>query len=113
REVLPDTLREQGARVDVVPVYRTVLGEGEASAMERLGEGSVDIVTFTSSSTVRNFLKLAEGTGIDKNPDVLFASIGPITSDAARERGLTVGVEAEESTIPGLVAAICAHTQGC
>ncbi len=110
REVLPDTLRERGAVVDVVTAYRTVLGSGESSVLERLAEGSVDVVTFTSSSTAKNFMKLAEGAlgaaGLD---GVLVASIGPITSETARRLGLTVGVEAAEYTIPGLVTAICDH----
>jgi uroporphyrinogen III methyltransferase/synthase len=115
REVLPDTLRERGAVVDVVPVYQTVLGQGEPSVAARLAEGTVDAVTFTSSSTVKNFLTIAEaglpdGTPIaDAMEDVLVASIGPITSDTARERGLAVGVEAAEYTIPGLVQALLDH----
>lgn len=110
REVLPDTLRERGAAVDVVPAYRTVLGRGESSVLQRLSEGSVDVVTFTSSSTVRNFVELAKGMDLaSAMGDVLVASIGPITSDTARDLGLTVGIEAAEYTIPGLVAAICDH----
>jgi len=112
REVLPDTLRERGAIVDVVPVYQTVLGQGEPSVVQRLAEGSIDVVTFTSSSTVKNFFQLAEeglpqGTSVaDTMADVLVASIGPITSDTARDNGLTVGVEATEYTIHGLVQAM-------
>ncbi len=107
REVLPETLREHGALVDVVPVYRTVLGAGDDNVLERLAEGTVDIITFTSSSTVRNFMKLAEGTDIAPTlRKALVASIGPITSDTARELGLKVGVQAEEYTISGLIAAI-------
>ena len=110
REVLPDTLRERGSLVDVVPVYRTVLGAGEMNVLTRLAEGSVDIITFTSSSTVKNFMKLTEGTDVAATLDsALIASIGPITSDTARDLGLTVGVEAEEFTIPGLVEAVVAH----
>ncbi|MDH4140553.1 MAG: uroporphyrinogen-III C-methyltransferase [Coriobacteriia bacterium] len=115
REVLPDTLREHGAIVDVVPVYRTVLGQGEPSVVQRLAEGTVDVVTFTSSSTVKNFFRLAEETlpddrsVLDAMGDVLAASIGPITSDTARDLGIEVGVEAEEYTIPGLVEAVVKH----
>lgn len=119
REVLPDTLRERGAIVDVVPVYRTVQGAGETSVVQRLAEGSVDCVTFTSSSTVKNFFALAEeglpeGTKVaDVMRDVLVASIGPITSDTAHELGLTVAVEAAEYTIPGLIQAVCDHYGEC
>ncbi len=110
REILPDTLRERGAIVDVVPVYRTVLGAGEQSVLARLAEGTVDVITFTSSSTVKNFMQLAEGTDIAPTlSQALIASIGPITSDTARDLGLTVGVEAEEYTIPGLVEAVVGH----
>lgn len=110
REVLPDTLRERGAIVDVVTAYRTVLGSGESSVLQRLSEGSVDVVTFTSSSTVKNFVKLAEGIDLaSAMKDVTVASIGPITSDTARALGLTVGVEAKEYDIPGLVQAVCDH----
>lgn len=110
REVLPDTLRKRGAVVDVVPVYRTVLGTGGGSVLERLADGTVDAVTFTSSSTVRNFVELAKDIDLTGSmKDVLVASIGPITSDTARELGLTVGVEASEYTIPGLVQAVAKH----
>ncbi|MDO8916160.1 MAG: uroporphyrinogen-III C-methyltransferase [Coriobacteriia bacterium] len=110
REVLPETLRERGAMVDVVPVYRTVLGAGEGSVLERLADHAVDVITFTSSSTVRNFVDLASGIDLaDATRDLLVASIGPITSDTARELGLTVGVEAAEYTIPGLVQAVARH----
>lgn len=110
REALPDTLRERGAIVDVVPVYRTVLGAGEMNVLTRLAEGSVDIITFTSSSTVKNFMELTQDTDISKTMEhTLIASIGPITSQTARDLGLSVGVEAEEYTIPGLVDAVVAH----
>ncbi|MDY0087807.1 MAG: uroporphyrinogen-III C-methyltransferase [Coriobacteriia bacterium] len=110
REVLPETLRERGALVDVVPVYRTVLGAGEMNALTRLAEGTIDIITFTSSSTVKNFMSLTENTDIAATMEhALVASIGPITSQTARDLGLEVGVEAEEYTIPGLVDAVVAH----
>ena len=115
REVLPDSLREQGATVDVVPVYRTVPGQGEPGTLARLAEGTIDVVTFTSSSTVKNFLELAEeglpeGADVaELMSDVLVASIGPITSDTARERGLEVGIQPEEYTIPGLVDVLVEH----
>ena len=112
REVLPDTLRLRGAVVDVVPVYRTVLGEPEPRVIERLRSGSVDAVTFTSPSTFRNFRTLVDGAGLDAD-DVLrglvIASIGPVTSDAVREAGHEVVVEPAEYTVDGLVEALAKH----
>ncbi len=107
REVLPDTLRTHGAIVDVAPVYRTVTGDGDSGALARMAVGEVDVVTFTSPSTVRNFLVLVADTparGVFAR--AALASIGPVTSDAARVAGLEVAIEAEPYTAPGLVDAI-------
>ena len=110
REVLPDTLRQRGAIVDVVPAYRTVIGDARGPVLDRLADGSVEVVTFTSSSTVKNFMKLAEGMDVaSAMKGVVVASIGPITSQTARDAGLTVTVEAEEYTILGLVEAVAGH----
>ncbi len=103
RSLLPEALRAEGAEVVEVTAYRTVQDGEEAEAVQqRLQRGEIDLVTFTASSTVRNFVDLL-GT-IPEGVEV--ASIGPITSGTARELGLTVHVEAEEYTIPGLVRAI-------
>jgi uroporphyrinogen-III synthase len=70
-----------------------------------------DVVTFTSSSTVRNFITLLGGRGRPPHTDldgIQFASIGPVTSSTLREFGFTAHVEAKEYTIPGLVRAISA-----
>ncbi len=105
RDVLPDALRERGAEVDVVALYETVREAPEPDAVEA-AQGA-DYVTFTSSSTVRN---LTEALG-DRFPrDARIASIGPITSEAARAAGLEVAVEAERHDIDGLVAALLADT---
>lgn len=110
REVLPETLREMGAAVDVVTVYRTVLGEGDPDVLARLREGGVDAVTFTSSSTVRNFVELTrDRSGGGPLEGVLTASIGPVTSDTLRSLGLGVGVEASPSTVPALASALAGH----
>jgi uroporphyrinogen III methyltransferase / synthase len=101
RDVLPDALRERGAEVDVVALYETVREQPSAKAIEA-AQGA-DYVTFTSSSTVRN---LTEALG-DRFPrEARIVSIGPITSDAAREAGLDVHVEAERHDVDGLVAAL-------
>jgi uroporphyrinogen III methyltransferase/synthase len=101
RDTIPEWLREQGADVDVVALYDTVREEPEEHAVE--AAQSADYVTFTSSSTVRN---LTEALG-DRFPrDARVVSIGPITSEAAREAGLEVAVEAERHDVEGLLAAL-------
>ncbi|MFQ6132377.1 MAG: uroporphyrinogen-III C-methyltransferase [Armatimonadota bacterium] len=97
REVLPERLREMGAEVDVAPAYETVLEESEAEPMrERLRRGEVDAITFTSSSTVRNFVALiGPDETVQLTRDVLIACIGPITAQAAEDLGLHVGLVAE------------------
>lgn len=103
REVLPDGLRERGARVDVVPVYETVTGPGDAAVLERLRTGEVDAVTFTSPSTVKGFLRLAEGIDLDA---LVVAVIGPVAARAAHAAGLKVDVEPAGYTAPALVSAL-------
>ena len=101
RELLPEALRKQGAEVDVVALYETVAEEPDPDALERARDA--DFVTFTSSSTVRNFVDAA-GEVIPKEARIV--SIGPITSQAIREAGLSVDVEAERHDIDGLVEAL-------
>ncbi len=108
REVLPEELRRLGAFVDVVTVYRTVRGPGDPVVLRRMQEGTVDAVTFTSSSTVRHFLALAEGVDFSR---MIVACIGPVTAKTAREAGLRVDVEPEEYTVPALVDALVAYVQ--
>ncbi|HKH40320.1 MAG TPA: uroporphyrinogen-III C-methyltransferase [Solirubrobacterales bacterium] len=104
RELLPDALRKKGAQVDVVTLYETVAEDPDPEALERAREA--DYITFTSSSTVRNFVEKAGKNGIPKDARVV--SIGPVTSEAVREAGLTVDVEAERHDIDGLVDALLA-----
>lgn len=106
REVLPEELRAHGARVDVVPAYRTVPGGGDPAVLARLRAGDVDAVTFTSSSTVKNFVRLVGDLDLGS---VIVACIGPVTAQTARELGLAVSVEPEEYTVPALVEALGAH----
>lgn len=107
RELLPAALREMGADVDEVEIYRTVPDlSGLDSLRDALDAGTVDVVTFTSASTVRHFV---DALGAERARTVRGASIGPITSDAARELGVPVAIEAEESTIASLVQAITTH----
>ena len=100
RDVLPDGLTAAGWDVDVVPAYRTVAPAPDPDAAALLADA--EVITFTSSSTVTNFL---ESYGADIVPEVV-ATIGPITSETARDRGLEVAVEAAEHTVDGLIAAL-------
>jgi uroporphyrinogen III methyltransferase/synthase len=107
RDVLPDALRERGARVDVVVLYETLAEEPEPEALEAARDA--DYVTFTSSSTVRNLL----GSIGDEFPRAArVASIGPVTSAAAREAGLEVHVEASRHDPSGLVDAVLEDAAG-
>jgi uroporphyrinogen III methyltransferase/synthase len=104
RDVLPDGLRALGARVDEIPIYRTVLdGDGAARVAARLSAGEIDLVTLTSSSTAQFFV---EAVGAEAARAAPVASIGPVTSRTARSLGLRVDVEAGEATIAGLVEAV-------
>ncbi|HEY3192646.1 MAG TPA: uroporphyrinogen-III C-methyltransferase [Solirubrobacterales bacterium] len=106
RELLPDALRNRGAEVDVVALYETVAERPDPDALERARDA--DFITFTSSSTVRNFMEAA-GNGIPEGAKVV--SIGPVTSEAAREAGLTVDIEAERHDIDGLLEALLGAAQ--
>jgi uroporphyrinogen III methyltransferase/synthase len=114
RDVLPRLLEEEGAHVDVVPVYDTVVPDSADQAallVRRLQEGDIDAVTFTSSSTAKNFAALLDGQVTEGERTRLLAavrciSIGPVTSGTMREMGLSVAAEATPYTIPGLAAAL-------
>jgi uroporphyrinogen III methyltransferase/synthase len=103
RELLPEALRKRGAEVDVVALYETLAEQPDPAALERAQEA--DFITFTSSSTVKNFVEAVDGR---LPPDARIVSIGPVTTEAAREAGLTVDVEAERHDIDGLVEALLA-----
>ncbi|HEX2093115.1 MAG TPA: uroporphyrinogen-III C-methyltransferase [Longimicrobiaceae bacterium] len=106
RSVLPEALRERGVEVVEIVAYRTVPDGAESEVLRaRLQAEEIDLVTFTASSTVRNYVEIL-GTEVGRAE---VASIGPITSATARELGLPVHVEAEQHTIPGLVQAIRDH----
>src|SRR5678815_3179633 len=104
RDILPNGLRELGARVDVVPTYRSVPdGEGAAALRTRLEAGEVDLVTFTSASAVTAFVA---AVGRDAARSAPAAVIGPVTAGAARSAGIDVAVAAGTATIDGLVDAV-------
>lgn len=105
REILPDTWRSQGASVDVVPAYRTELAdEGAEEIRELLAKREIDIVTFTSSSTVKNFVQAIGDTPVPET--TLLASIGPATTATCQELLRTPDCIAEEATIDGLLQAL-------
>lgn len=107
RDVIPRELRKLGAKVDVVEAYETVIPQSSRTRLRQILKDSKrrpNVVTFTSSSTVRNFVALL-GKKIMLD-GIRLASIGPITSATLRELGLPVDVEAMEYTIPGLIKAL-------
>lgn len=111
RDVIPRELRNMGAVVEVVEGYETVVPDSSRKQLRAVMEDSKlrpQVVTFTSSSTVRNFVELLGGRGRPPHTTdgVLLASIGPVTSATLREFGLPVHVEAGEYTISGLTRAI-------
>ena len=102
RDVLPKGLREQGAHVDVVRMYRSVVvtAGAEVEALRvAIDEGEVDAVTFTSASTVNGFVAQV---GRERATKVKGISIGPVTSEAARTVGINIVAEAEHATIVSL-----------
>ncbi|MEK7850428.1 MAG: uroporphyrinogen-III synthase, partial [Deltaproteobacteria bacterium] len=111
REILPDELTRMGATVDVVTAYRTMRPEGKTAEIKDLfREGKIDIVTFTSSSTVTNFLQMfEEREGADLLHDVKVASIGPITAETAKKHGIETKIMPKNYTIPALAEAILDH----
>jgi uroporphyrinogen III methyltransferase/synthase len=113
RDVVPRVLEERGAHVEVVEAYQTVVPEISREELARLLAPPPDVITFTSSSTVTNFAKLVgEDHLAETLRGVAIASIGPITSQTLSRFGLTVTVEAQESTMAGLVRAIAEHFGG-
>jgi uroporphyrinogen III methyltransferase/synthase len=114
REILPETLRRRGAAVDVIQADETCPPPPEATrrGLERLEAGEVDILTFTSASTVENFAAL-----VGERLDALCAgrtvvAIGPVTRDACLRVGLEVDVMPSSYTLPAMVEALARHVAG-
>jgi uroporphyrinogen III methyltransferase/synthase len=109
-EILPEKLREGGAQVDIAPVYQNIQPEDYAMVRAALEEKQIDMVTFTSSSTVRNFLEMLEIKDDEEFErllgEVKIAVIGPITAKTALEKGLKIDVQPETYTIPAMVDSI-------
>jgi len=113
RDVVPRVLKEKGGRVEVVEAYKTALPQLTAGEFKRLLTPPPDVITFTSSSTATNFFTLAGENNVSQLlRGAAVASIGPITSATIRKLGLTVTIEAKESTMQGLVRAIAYHFRG-
>jgi uroporphyrinogen III methyltransferase/synthase len=109
RDVLPEGLKKLGARVDVATAYVTVTSGRKKNELEDLFyENQVDVITFTSSSTVNNFRKIM-GSGFRLPEGVKIASIGPVTAATARKAGFPVDIHQEEYTMEGLVNALNAY----
>ena len=113
RDVIPNELRKAGAHVDVVEAYETVVPRSSRTRLRaalKNAKRCPDVITFTSSSTVKNFVALLGSREKRKRPASLetttLASIGPVTSATLRDLGLGVDVEAKKFTIPGLIKAI-------
>jgi uroporphyrinogen III methyltransferase/synthase len=105
RDLVPKELASRGAQVDVVEAYRTVIPEDAAERARELFRGAhqPDCITFTSSSTVQNFVAAAGAKALE---GVRVVSIGPVTSATARQLGITIAVEANPFTVDGLLRAI-------
>jgi len=111
RDILPKGLRKMGADVDVVAVYRTVRPRGGSKKLQKLlAEGKIDVITFTSSSTVNHFAELLKTENLKKLlMGVAIACIGPVTARTAKERGLKVRIQPKQYTIPDLTRAIAEY----
>jgi len=123
RDVIPRQLRDLGAQVDVVEAYETAIPRSSRARLRAAikdPKRRPDVITFTSSSTVRNFVALlgksmwhgrARPRKASLIDDIRLASIGPVTSSTLRKLGLPVDIEAKEYTIPGLIEAIVAFAR--
>jgi len=115
-EILPEMLDDAGATVTVAPVYQNIPPQGRKDELrEQLSEGDIDLVTFTSSSTVTNFLTMVDATDTRELHQLLdkvkIAAIGPITAETIRKNDLTVDIQPDNYTIADMVDAIVDHYQ--
>lgn len=111
RDILPKGLRKMGAEVDVVETYRTVKPKrGLKRLRQLLTDGKIDVITFTSSSTINHFAELLMKEDLKKLlKGIAIACIGPVTAQTAKEWGLKVQIQPKEYTIPGLAKAIAEY----
>ena len=109
RDVIPGALRSRDAEVEVVDCYRTVIPAESVTAIRTFFASGVripDAATFTSSSTVTNFLDLLHEAGLERTKTMRAVSIGPITSQTLRKNGWEPAAEANPHDLDGLVDAI-------
>jgi uroporphyrinogen-III synthase len=108
RNVIPISLRENNIYVNELDVYETVIEKSSKDCLYKaIKEQEIDVVTFTSSSTVDNFVTLLEGTNWRNYiGNIMFASIGPITSKTMVKYDLPVHVEPKEYTIQGMLNSV-------
>ena len=109
REVLPEMLRARGAEVVVAVAYRTVKPEVDRETVSRLLSGGFSAVTFTSSSTVKNFVEIVGPDAIGFLNGVCVACIGPVTKKTCEEMGINVSVVPRDYTVDSLLGALTEH----
>jgi uroporphyrinogen III methyltransferase/synthase len=112
RELLPEELRAMGVEVQVVPTYRTVRPTGNSDRLKNLlRTHALDMLTFTSSSTVRQFCEMFDSRDEARKltTGLPVACIGPVTAQTATDEGLAVTITAGKNTIPALVEAIASY----
>jgi uroporphyrinogen III methyltransferase / synthase len=106
RDILPSRLTDAGAKVLAPVAYSSVSPVETAEKLRQAFQNGLDLLTFTASSTVRNFMQLISPEWLDAARQIPVASIGPLTSQTAREHGLQVAVEPKDSTLEAMVEAI-------
>jgi uroporphyrinogen III methyltransferase/synthase len=107
RTILPETLAAMGAHIEEINLYCAApVNHANSAHLKQIRAGEVDLVTFTSSSTVKNFVNIIGQENIEKMAGIKVGCIGPVTAETARSHGLKVDFTAREYTIKGLVEAI-------
>jgi uroporphyrinogen-III synthase len=115
RDTVPETLTAAGATVTIAEAYRNQLPQESIPALQSLfasPENYPDAITFTSASTARNLSNLLEAANLTLPPNIVLASIGPITSETLRDLGHPPTIEASEPTIPSLIQSLLTHLSG-
>ncbi len=109
REVLPEKLREMGAEVEVAVAYRTVAPRVAPEKIKELFDGGISAVTFTSSSTVKNFMQIVGEGAPGYLQGVCVASIGPVTAKTCEEVGVAVSVVPKDYTVDALLESLAVY----